>query len=123
MFAAPIVGIHALLLRTGEVLMWDETAPEDTWLWDPTTEQFVQQVSNIDFQYCAGHVALADGRILSAAPVRPAACAIVRIWRGDRTWSVGLRRRKNPFTSIARMSCGQFFWPIVPPSALSLQAA
>jgi hypothetical protein len=65
----PLIAIHAMLLRTGQVLLMDDhtntTGNVGVYIWDPATETFVGTapyfVSNL---FCSGHAALPDGRML-----------------------------------------------------------
>lgn len=61
----PGVAIHAVLLHTGGVLFWAGGKPTPTWVWDPVTENFDASSNPTDL-FCAGHTALADGRIFVA---------------------------------------------------------
>ena len=58
----PTVGIHMMLLRTGEVLAWD--AGLTAHVWNPTTGAFTSVPNNFTDLFCAGHTHLPDGRIL-----------------------------------------------------------
>jgi hypothetical protein len=60
----PIVAVHAAMLYTGQILIWDAwETPAIPRVWDPSTNTFViaSTGSNI---FCAGQVQLADGRVL-----------------------------------------------------------
>jgi hypothetical protein len=63
----PLVAVHAELLDTGQVLMWDawerNSAPSAR-LWDPATQTFTSVPDQYSAIFCAGQAALADGRIL-----------------------------------------------------------
>ena len=61
----PLVAVHAILLRTGRVLVWDGqgSGAGSQRVWDPATGVFTS-VPAPDNIFCAGMVALADGRIL-----------------------------------------------------------
>lgn len=63
----PLVDVHSVLLRTGDVLMWDAWETGGTpsvRLWHPTTNTFTS-VPNLWSQiFCAGMVNMADGRVL-----------------------------------------------------------
>ena len=55
---------HSILMHTGKVL-WFWGLTHATWVWDPVTEtNSPPQTPNLNLQ-CAGHVVLADGRILT----------------------------------------------------------
>src|SRR5262249_29944202 len=63
----PIVAVHASLLPTGEVLAWDgQGNGHDARLWNPTTGVFTAVPNSQTNLFCAGHCALADGKILVA---------------------------------------------------------
>jgi hypothetical protein len=64
-FSWPLIGLHAALLRTGEVISWEFDGAGGPYLWNPVTNQFtsVSQGSNL---FCAGHSILPDGRLLVA---------------------------------------------------------
>ena len=62
-FTTPIRSVHVVLMRTGEVLMWDAFASgHEAYVWNPSTGVFtyVRSPSNI---FCAGQTSLPDGRI------------------------------------------------------------
>ena len=63
----PLVDVHSVLLRTGDVLMWDAWETGGTpsaRLWHPATDTFTS-VPNLWSQiFCAGMVNMADGRVL-----------------------------------------------------------
>jgi len=60
----PMVSVHAILMHTGEVLMWRDTADADAHVWDPISLGFVFTGYPAERLFCAGHSQLADGRIL-----------------------------------------------------------
>jgi hypothetical protein len=63
----PLVAVHAALLHTGEVLLWDAWELPDTpsgRLWDPATETFTNVPVPGSALFCAGHSMLPDGRLL-----------------------------------------------------------
>jgi N,N-dimethylformamidase beta subunit-like protein/uncharacterized protein DUF4082/galactose oxidase-like protein/Big-like domain-containing protein/Kelch motif protein len=71
----PHVAVHAMLLKTGDVLLWDGPSEDDTThgqlgggdtatLWNPTTNTFTAVPNLATNLFCAGHAVLADGRIL-----------------------------------------------------------
>ena len=63
-FAAPLVPIHATLLRTGQVAVWESVGGGDSvHLWDPATNTFTPTGSTETNIFCAGHCALPDGRL------------------------------------------------------------
>jgi hypothetical protein len=64
----PLVAIHMLLLRTGQVLTWEgegdiTNGGATARLWDPATGTFTPLPTTTNI-WCAGHSALADGRFL-----------------------------------------------------------
>jgi galactose oxidase-like protein/chitobiase/beta-hexosaminidase-like protein/Big-like domain-containing protein/Kelch motif protein len=63
----PLVAVHATLLSTGRVLLWDAMAfgLKDPLLWDPVTSGFTTVPTNDGANiFCSGHVQMADGRII-----------------------------------------------------------
>jgi hypothetical protein len=62
-FSWPIVGVHQVMLRTGEVLSFEQTFAGGAYLWNPTTGQFTHVPVGTN-TFCAGHALLADGRVL-----------------------------------------------------------
>ncbi len=62
----PFVAVHASLLKTGKVVMWDawDFPPVGTRIWDPNTQSFTSAIVGSAI-FCNGHVGLADGRLLS----------------------------------------------------------
>jgi hypothetical protein len=63
-FAAPLVPIHATLLRTGPVAVWEAVGGGDSvHLWDPASNTFAPTGSTATNIFCAGHCALPDGRM------------------------------------------------------------
>jgi len=66
-FTSPVVAIHSSLLSTGNVLLWGHTG--EPWLWSPASYPSspaggFSQVSTPTEEFCSGHAALADGRLL-----------------------------------------------------------
>ena len=61
----PLVAVHATMLHTGEVLMWDgwELPAAAAKLWNPATNVFTS-VPVQSGLFCASHSQLADGRLL-----------------------------------------------------------
>jgi hypothetical protein len=64
-----------MLLKTGEVLLWDgpnedqasgafEGGGDTATLWNPTTDQFTPVPNFVTDLFCSGHTVLADGRIM-----------------------------------------------------------
>jgi hypothetical protein len=63
----PLVAIHASLLSTGQVLVWDyETSGQGVQLWNPATGTFTAAPYNTEDLFCSGLASLPDGRILVA---------------------------------------------------------
>ncbi|HEY9226531.1 MAG TPA: LamG-like jellyroll fold domain-containing protein, partial [Gemmatimonadaceae bacterium] len=88
-FAWPLVGLHAALLKTGEVLSWEYDGAGGPYLWNPTTGQFtaVPEATN---KFCAGQAALPDGRFLIAGGHTGAHVGITNLNIFDpvtRTWT------------------------------------
>ena len=61
----PLVAVHASLLRTGEVLMWDawEVPTARAKLWNPTTNVFTEVPVGAGL-FCAGQATDADGNLI-----------------------------------------------------------
>jgi hypothetical protein len=66
-FSMPVVAIHQVLLPTGKVLMWDaaDFTSAGPVIWDPQSGAIVNALQNFTDLFCAGHVMLADGRLLT----------------------------------------------------------
>lgn len=64
----PIVAIHASLLRSGKILTWDrdDVLPAPPYLFDPASGSITPAAAESVDRFCAGHVSLADGRLLVA---------------------------------------------------------
>ena len=65
----PLVAVHAALLPTGNVLMWDAWefgSTPSARLWNPVTLAFTGVPDPFSAMFCAGQVFLADGRQLVA---------------------------------------------------------
>jgi hypothetical protein len=61
----PIVPVHAALLHTGKVLIFDRPSAGPTArVWDIASNTFTSVPNNTTDLFCAGHSAMADGRIL-----------------------------------------------------------
>src|SRR2546429_3013041 len=66
-FAWPIVAVHAALLPTAEVLVWDgQQNGGDARIWNPLTNTFTAVRNSQTNLFCSGHCALPDGRVLVA---------------------------------------------------------
>jgi hypothetical protein len=63
----PITPVHLNLLSNGKVAMWDgfEAAVNSEHTWDPWTGEFDAVPTGRNL-FCAGHITLTDGRLLSA---------------------------------------------------------
>src|SRR5712692_2001607 len=63
----PLVTVHASLLPTGNVLVWDGFAagPNSQRIWNPATGHFTPVPYSVN-TFCAGHITLPDGRVLVA---------------------------------------------------------
>lgn len=61
----PLVAIHMELLPTGDVLAWDgwQADGDSARLWKPDSQAFVAVPEAYTHIFCAGQVALADGRV------------------------------------------------------------
>ena len=61
----PLVAVHATLLHTGEVLLWDgwELPAAAAKVWNPATNGFTSAPAQSGL-FCAAHSQLSDGRIL-----------------------------------------------------------
>jgi hypothetical protein len=67
----PVIPIHAHLLPTGDVLIWDRHDDDKGWdgmprLWQPSSNSFTM-LSDPGYEiFCSGHTFLADGRLFIA---------------------------------------------------------
>ncbi len=60
----PLVAVHATLMHTGEILLWDGwEAPALATVWNPATNTF-RSVPNQSGLFCSAHSMLANGRLL-----------------------------------------------------------
>jgi hypothetical protein len=59
----PAVALNEVLLRTGKVLIYEDSGVSAT-LYDPATGSFASVPNNFTNLFCSGHTALPDGRIL-----------------------------------------------------------
>ncbi len=60
----PLVAVHTVLLRTGEVLVFDAwESPTIARVWNPATGRFREAPASGGL-FCSAHVTLADGRVL-----------------------------------------------------------
>jgi hypothetical protein len=69
-FAAPLVAIHGTLLRTGDVLVWDNSG-DSVHTFHPSTHTFHPVDDSQSNVFCAGHCALPDGASSSPAVTSP----------------------------------------------------
>jgi uncharacterized repeat protein (TIGR01451 family) len=61
----PLVSIHATLLPTGKVLLYDDhTTSAGVQIWDPVTDSLTSRPYNANNLFCSGHTLLPDGRVL-----------------------------------------------------------
>jgi uncharacterized membrane protein YphA (DoxX/SURF4 family) len=64
-FAWPNVAVHLTLMSDGNLLTWDDHSADDgSHVFNPTTNTFISTPYSAANLFCAGHVALPDGRIL-----------------------------------------------------------
>jgi hypothetical protein len=64
-FTWPLVAIHASLLTTGNILLWDiETSGQGVQVWNPTTNTFTAVPFNNENLFCSGLASLPNGKIL-----------------------------------------------------------
>ncbi|OGH14905.1 MAG: hypothetical protein A2687_04640 [Candidatus Levybacteria bacterium RIFCSPHIGHO2_01_FULL_38_26] len=62
----PLVGVHASLMNTGEVLMFDgDSEGIHQWVWNPQAGTFTS-VDQPDNLFCSGHATLPDGKVFVA---------------------------------------------------------
>jgi hypothetical protein len=88
--AWPVVGLHLVLLNTGEVLTWDHGVGAH--VWNPAAGTFTPVPNSSTDLFCAGHAALSDGRILviggDATPTGHLGTADVNIFDPQtKTWT------------------------------------
>ncbi|HWC29425.1 MAG TPA: galactose oxidase-like domain-containing protein, partial [Dehalococcoidia bacterium] len=63
----PVVSVHANLLHTGKVLVWDDENPGTVpFVWDPIANTLTETEEVPAPIICAGVIAMADGRLLVA---------------------------------------------------------
>ena len=100
--AWPLVAVHAALLSTGQVLVWDyQTSGQGGQLWNPATGAFTAVPYSTENLFCASFAALPDGRVLVAG--------------GHRDNYVGITDATifNPvtraWTTTGRMSFGRWY--------------
>ncbi len=71
MYSWPLIAINSIMLRTGQVLVWDgETdlglGGISARLWNPATGEFTAVPNNSTDLFCSSHSFLPDGRVLVA---------------------------------------------------------
>ena len=96
----PLVAVHATMLHTGEVLMWDgwESPVSNAKLWNPTTNTFID-VPVTSGLFCSGHATLSNGELLVMGGHTPTGAGIkdVNIFNPiTRSWT------KKPDMQVAR---------------------
>ena len=63
----PMVAVHSVLLKNGNLLIWDGWQnPEPTAVWNATSQTFPTTINAPGSIFCSGNVHLPDGRILTA---------------------------------------------------------
>lgn len=87
----PLVAVHASLLKTGEVLMWDawEVPTARARLWNPTTNVFTDVPVGAGL-FCAGQATDADGNLVVMGGHGGGQVGIKDVWSFDpdtRAWS------------------------------------
>jgi hypothetical protein len=60
-FTWPLVAVHAVLMKTGKVLVWSSGSTVN--VWDPATGNLTSVPDNLTDIFCAGHVNMPDGRL------------------------------------------------------------
>jgi len=65
-YAWPLVAVHATLMPSGKVLLWDDhTDNSGVQVWDPVTDTMSAPPYVDRALFCSGHVVLTDGRVLA----------------------------------------------------------
>ena len=63
----PLVAVHSVLLKTGNLLVFDGWQnPQPTSVWNATSQTFPTTINAPGSIFCAGNVHLPDGRVLTA---------------------------------------------------------
>jgi hypothetical protein len=63
----PLVAVHSVLLKNGNLLVWDGwQGPQPTSVWNSTSQTFPTTLNAPGSIFCAGNAHLPDGRILTA---------------------------------------------------------
>ena len=68
-FSMPLVAVHAALMRTGELLLfdaWEIPGTPSARLWNPETNAYTPVPNGFAELFCAGHILTSDGRLLTA---------------------------------------------------------
>jgi hypothetical protein len=68
-FDMPLVAVHAALMQTGQVLMfdaWEIPGTPSARLWDPSTNTYISVPNGFAELFCSGHVLATDGRLLTS---------------------------------------------------------
>jgi hypothetical protein len=62
----PLVAVHSVLLKSGNLLVWDGwQAPQPTSVWNATSQTFPTTINAPASIFCSGNAHLPDGRILT----------------------------------------------------------
>ncbi len=92
----PLVAVHATLMHTGQVLLWDGwEAPALATVWNPATNSFTS-VPNQSGLFCSAHSMLPDGRILVTGGHAGGEVGIVDVNSFNpvsRTWTIDANMR------------------------------
>jgi hypothetical protein len=63
----PMVAVHSILLKSGNLLIWDGwQQPEPTAVWNATSQTFPTTLNAPGSIFCSGNAHLPDGRIITA---------------------------------------------------------
>ena len=68
-FSMPLVAVHAALMRTGQLLLfdaWEIPGTPSARLWNPGTNAYTPVPNGFAELFCAGHILTSDGRLLTA---------------------------------------------------------
>ncbi len=62
----PLVAVHSVLLKSGNLLVWDGwQAPQPTSVWNATSQTFPTTINAPGSIFCSGNAHLPDGRIIT----------------------------------------------------------
>jgi hypothetical protein len=67
-FSMPLVAVHAALMHTGQVLLfdaWEIPGTPSARLWNPSTNVYTAVPNGFAELFCAGHILTNDGRLLT----------------------------------------------------------